>query len=87
MQEVPQKDVERAFGIFQARFAIVHMLAQYWTREDLSLVMKPCIIIHDIIIEDEGEDTSIDIGVGEGAETRVALHERTCDFEAFVGKH
>ncbi|XP_040361971.1 uncharacterized protein LOC112164333 [Rosa chinensis] len=37
-----RKDVERAFGVLQARFAIVHGLARCWDRETLQKIMKAC---------------------------------------------
>ena len=54
MQEAARKDVERAFGVLQARFAIVQGPARIWDLETLSNIMKACIIMHNMIIEDEG---------------------------------
>jgi hypothetical protein len=45
--------VECAFGVLQARFAIVHNPDRMWTREALSQIMYACIILHNMIIEDE----------------------------------
>ena len=53
MQEVYQKDVERAFGVLQARFAIVSQPARSWSHDNLKLIMKACIILHNMIVEDE----------------------------------
>ncbi|KAI8524762.1 hypothetical protein RHMOL_Rhmol13G0174100 [Rhododendron molle] len=52
-QESARKDVERAFGVLQARFAIICGLARFWDRETLQDIMKACIIMHNMIIEDE----------------------------------
>ncbi|XP_074377690.1 uncharacterized protein LOC141719208 [Apium graveolens] len=52
-QESPRKDVERAFGVLQSRFAIVRGPARFWDRADLGRIMKACIIIHNMIVEDE----------------------------------
>ncbi|CAL5436154.1 unnamed protein product [Camellia sinensis] len=53
MQEACRKDVERAFGVLQARFNIVSVPARGWSDEDLYYIMKTCIILHNMIIEDE----------------------------------
>ncbi|XP_061962544.1 uncharacterized protein LOC133683047 [Populus nigra] len=54
-QESARKDVERAFGVLQSRFAIVRGPVRYWDEETLANIMKACIIMHNMIIEDEGE--------------------------------
>ena len=52
-QEANRKDVERAFGVLQARFAIVRGLAIFFYSETLQDIMKACVILHNIIVEDE----------------------------------
>ena len=52
-QESARKDVERAFGVLQSRFAIVRGPARFWDQETLNYIMKACIIMHNMIIEDE----------------------------------
>ena len=53
MQEALQKDVKQAFGVLQARFAIVAQPARGWSKEKLRRIMKTCIILHNMIVEDE----------------------------------
>ncbi|XP_028111795.1 uncharacterized protein LOC114310086 [Camellia sinensis] len=53
MQEACRKDVEREFGVLQARFNIVSVPARGWSDEDLYYIMKTCIILHNMISEDE----------------------------------
>ncbi|XP_026396944.1 uncharacterized protein LOC113291647 [Papaver somniferum] len=48
-----RKDVERAFGIPQAKFHIVAGPVRYWDEDDLKYIMKTCIILHNMISEDE----------------------------------
>lgn len=52
-QEACRKDVERAFGVLQAKFAIVAGSSRYWKKEVLHDIMTACIIMHNMIIEDE----------------------------------
>ena len=53
-QEAARKDVERAFGVVQSRFAIVRGAACMWDTETLGDIMKACVIMHNMIVEDEG---------------------------------
>ncbi|XP_047979440.1 uncharacterized protein LOC125221364 [Salvia hispanica] len=53
-QEAARKDVERAFGVLQARWAILRCPARVWHEDDVADIMVACIILHNMIIEDEG---------------------------------
>ena len=52
-QEAVRKDVERAFGVLQARFAVIKNPARIWKKSMISNVMRACIILHNMIVEDE----------------------------------
>ncbi|XP_013617364.1 PREDICTED: uncharacterized protein LOC106323855 [Brassica oleracea var. oleracea] len=52
-QESTRKDVERAFGVLQSRFAIVKNSALKWDKEKIGKVMRACVILHNMIVEDE----------------------------------
>ncbi|XP_021716733.1 uncharacterized protein LOC110684605 [Chenopodium quinoa] len=54
-QESIRKDVERAFGVLQARFAIIRRPALAWSVEMLWKIVMACIIMHNMIVEDERE--------------------------------
>ncbi|XP_020397305.1 uncharacterized protein [Zea mays] len=58
-QEAQRKDVERAFGVLQARFAIVRGPARFWDEATLRDIMVACVIMHNMIIEDERADEHI----------------------------
>ena len=48
-----RKDVERAFGILQSQFAIVRGPARFWDQKILRYIMNACVIMHNMIIENE----------------------------------
>ncbi|OWY96494.1 hypothetical protein PHMEG_00033228, partial [Phytophthora megakarya] len=52
-QEGSRKDVERGFGVLQARFAIVKGPSRFWSPTDLTDIMTACVILHNMIVEDE----------------------------------
>ncbi|WVZ98671.1 hypothetical protein U9M48_044078, partial [Paspalum notatum var. saurae] len=53
-QESARKDIERAFGVLRARFAVVRGPAYGWHQRQLKDIMMCCIILHNMIVEDEG---------------------------------
>ncbi|XP_021804202.1 uncharacterized protein LOC110748540 [Prunus avium] len=52
-QEGYKKDVERCFGILQACWAIIRGAARMFDEEVLQSIMMTCIILHNMIVEDE----------------------------------
>nr|XP_015611124.1 uncharacterized protein LOC107278835 [Oryza sativa Japonica Group] len=52
-QESQRKDVECAFGILKARFKIIAVPCQLWKLDEIGMIMRACIIMHNMIIEDE----------------------------------
>ncbi|XP_042400159.1 uncharacterized protein LOC121989924 [Zingiber officinale] len=52
-QEACRKDVERAFGVLQSRFAIVAGPSRFWQKNILHDILTSCIIMNNMIIEDE----------------------------------
>ncbi|XP_010673359.3 protein ALP1-like [Beta vulgaris subsp. vulgaris] len=58
-QESKRKDVERAFGVLQARFAIIRQPALARDKYMLGKIMFACIIIHNMITEDERDSYSL----------------------------
>ncbi len=49
-----QKDVERAFGVLQAQWAIVQNPCRLWDMFTIYDIMLACVIMHNFVIEDEG---------------------------------
>ncbi|XP_021802429.1 uncharacterized protein LOC110746511, partial [Prunus avium] len=55
------KDVERWFGILQARWAIIRGAARLFDEEVLRSIMMTCTILHNMIVEDEYDYKSADV--------------------------
>ncbi|KAL6643200.1 hypothetical protein ACP70R_021381 [Stipagrostis hirtigluma subsp. patula] len=53
-QEGARKDVERSFGVLQGRFNIVRRPARLWSTRTIKRIMQACVILHNMIVEDEG---------------------------------
>ena len=58
-QEAARKDVERAFGVLQARFAILRGPARFWKEETLADIMYACVILHNMIVQDERDSYEV----------------------------
>ena len=52
-QESVRNDMECAFDILQARFAIKHQPGRLWNEAVLSTIIQSCIILHNMIVEDK----------------------------------
>jgi len=52
-QEAVRKDVERAFGVLQSQFPIIRGPTQNMDIIELGMIMNACVILHNMIIEDE----------------------------------
>jgi hypothetical protein len=65
----PWKDVECAFGILQSRFCILRQLARLYEQGDLENIMLACIILRNMIIEDEKGIEQVPLDLNEEANT------------------
>ena len=85
-QESARKDVERAFGVLQARFAIVRGPARFWKLEVLKNIMKACIILHNMIVEDERDNNEMDFSydASDGIPTPTLISERSSELLQFI---
>ncbi|CAK8532768.1 unnamed protein product [Lathyrus sativus] len=52
-QEGEIKNIERAFRVLQSRFAITRNPLRSWHLNTLQRIMNTCIILHNMIVEDE----------------------------------
>ncbi len=80
MQEAARKDVERCFGVLQARFAIVKGPARFWKDSDLHAIMTTCIILHNMIVDDERDELLEDGFRG----CHLPLADADASFDAFL---
>ena len=48
-----RKDIERAFGVLQARFPVVRNPSNIWDKEKIGNIMRACIILHNMIVKNE----------------------------------
>lgn len=85
-QEAVRKDVERAFGVLQARFAIIRGPARLWDIETLAYIMKACVIMHNMIIEDEG-DVDAEERFDSPEDNVQPSHTHTPDVMEFIENH
>ncbi|XP_071688523.1 uncharacterized protein [Rutidosis leptorrhynchoides] len=53
-QEVARKDTERAFGVLQGRWTIIKNSCRQFYVERIRRIMRTCVILHNMIIEDNG---------------------------------
>jgi hypothetical protein len=72
-QEGARKDVECAFGVLQSRFDIVRRPARLWKRGDVINIMEACIILHNMIVEDEKELVKIPLDINENPSATIVL--------------
>ncbi|XP_062088806.1 uncharacterized protein LOC133795371 [Humulus lupulus] len=90
-QESARKDVERAFGVLQARFAIVRGPARFYDRQTLKEIMMACIILHNMIVEDERHTyLRVEDFVYEQSDEiteEPMSHEHTNEFVNFIQRH
>ncbi|XP_028059219.1 uncharacterized protein LOC114262953 [Camellia sinensis] len=86
--ESARKDVERAFRVLQSRFAIIGGVVRFWDPKMLANIMKTCIILHNMIVEDEREEhLDFDYEIS-STNTPVQLSSTpTNDFESFLSRH
>jgi hypothetical protein len=90
VQESTRKDVERAFGVLQARFAMVRQSARMFKLPELKEIMTACIILYNMIVEDErDEQDMLDFDYEQLDEnpSEPLSRDQTDDFREFIQNH
>ncbi|XP_039130886.1 uncharacterized protein LOC120267278 [Dioscorea cayenensis subsp. rotundata] len=87
-QESCKKDVECAFGVLQLRFAIVARPIRFWSKNVLCDIMTTCIIMHNMIVEDE-RDLSAPVveSTDMPGPTVEVIKDENARFEKFVARY
>ncbi|XP_073307089.1 uncharacterized protein [Primulina huaijiensis] len=87
-QKSCRKDVERAFGVLQPKWTIITGPARVWSKQVLHDIMTTCIIMHNMIIEDERE---LNVPVTDYREALIPDVEMARDeharFQEFLARH
>ncbi|KAK9290125.1 hypothetical protein L1049_008290 [Liquidambar formosana] len=86
-QELIRKDVERAFRVLQSRFAIVRGPFRFWNPITLKDIMIACIILHNMIVEDERGVHMPNNNYEVFEENADLSYEPTIDFVQFLQNH
>jgi len=85
-RESVREDVEQAFGVLQAQFAIICGLARLMKEEEIGVIMKACMILHNMIVEDEWDnyELAFDYDVVEGtAPEPIVNHDHHPCYKAY----
>jgi hypothetical protein len=85
-QEACMKDVEHAFGVLQSRWAIIRHPARTWSAEVMWEVVTACVIMHNMIVNDERDEGIHDQGWEFQGEL-VAPYLGATTFEEFLHVH
>jgi hypothetical protein len=59
-QEAKRKDIERAFGMLQARFHILTSACCLWERHAMKTAIKTCVILHNLLVIDFERQLGVD---------------------------
>ncbi|KAL1368218.1 hypothetical protein AAHE18_02G105700 [Arachis hypogaea] len=86
--EGKKKDVKRAFRVLQAHFAIIRGPARFWKKKKLANKMRACIILHNMIVEDERDTYAGNFAQGlEYGDVKNGLSQPQLGKEGFAPYH
>ncbi|XP_042432916.1 uncharacterized protein LOC122019525 [Zingiber officinale] len=85
-QEAARKDAERAFGVLQSRWAMIKGLGRFWYKDNLKDIMYTCIILHNMIIENE-RDAVVNWSDDEGDSQSQIFQGSTQEFQAYIRRN
>ena len=73
--------------MLQACFTVVHGPVKQWDPVTLWEVMTCCVIMHTMIVEDEGEDGARGLEFKNMGDPIQLSHQNTATFDEFVQMH
>lgn len=82
-QEASRKDVERALGVLQSRFPIICGPTPFWSTNTLKQIMDACVILYNMIIEDEWEGYDINFDYSYDGSSNNVSTPKVFNHEAF----
>jgi hypothetical protein len=85
-QEACRKYVEQEFGVLQFRWAIVCHPTKQWSVQQMWEVMTMCVIMHNMIVEEERDDSVYNQGWDFQVEL-VAANPVSASFQEFLYTH
>ncbi|XP_042423546.1 uncharacterized protein LOC122011206 [Zingiber officinale] len=85
-QEAARKDVERAFRVLQSRWAMIKGPGRFWYKDNLKDIMYTCIILHNMIIENE-RDAVVNWSNDEGDSQSQIFQGSTQQFQAYIRRN
>ena len=65
--------MEHAFWVLQSRFSIVHHPACLWKGKSVGRIMLDCVILHNMIVEDEKELVRVPLDLNGNPNASIAL--------------
>jgi hypothetical protein len=83
-QEAARKDAESAFGFLQTRFVVVRGTTKQWYVETLWEVMTYCVIMHNMIVENEGDDAAASLEFENMGDPIELPNQNPATFEEFA---
>lgn len=80
VQEALRKDIERAFGVLQARFNVLRKESYLWRKKEVLAVSRTCVILHNMLVRMNQEVCFEDDFIEEGQTVNIVteVYQEEC---------